>query len=162
MERRSICHWPQRHRIRVTRSIITTNQVLISATKRRIGSKWWNNPRRVQRRTMVPKDVDRPTPFYSDKTKLEMRGGERQCKGCWLKQKKEKCSEATCPLPMSHAALSPLVVKPWGRVPSPGQSATSIGPKYKSFQVSSPGGGDWTELKGGEGKPERTNSRATP
>lgn len=26
---------------------------------------------------MVPKDVDRPTPFYSDKTKLEMRGGEK-------------------------------------------------------------------------------------
>lgn len=24
----------------------------------------------------MPKDVDRPTPFYSDKTKLEMRGGK--------------------------------------------------------------------------------------
>lgn len=29
---------------------------------------------------MVPKDVDRPTPFYSDKTKLEMRGGKDNAK----------------------------------------------------------------------------------
>lgn len=39
-------------------------------------------------------------------------GKKRQCNGCCLKQKKEKCSGATCPLPMSHAALSPLVGEP--------------------------------------------------
>lgn len=45
-------------------------------------------------------------------TKLGEEVKERQCNGCCLKQKKEKCSGSTCPLPMTHVALSPLVGEP--------------------------------------------------
>lgn len=118
-----------------------------------------SNPRRFQRGTKLGEGVDHwPAPhLFLTATKQNSRGGEgkkkkRQCNGCCLKQKKEKCSGATCPLPMSHAALSPLVGEPWGRELSPGQSAASIGPACKSFQVSSSGGGDWTGLQRGRGE----------
>lgn len=57
---------------------------------------------------------------------MEGKKKERQCDGYCLKQKKEKCSEATSPLPMSHATLSPLVEEARGRVTAPGQSAASM------------------------------------
>lgn len=62
--------------------------------------------------------------------KNRQEGGKKttQCNGCCLKQekKKQKCSEATSPLPMSHAALSPLVERARGTGPSPGQSVKSM------------------------------------
>lgn len=101
---------------------------------------------------------------HSDKNKTgeEEEKRNRQCNGCCMKQKKEKCCGATCPLPMSHAALSPLVGEPCGRVLSPGQSATSIRPK---MQMRSGEFFMWQRLDtatAGEGREERSNQRATP
>lgn len=114
-----------------------------------------NNPRLVLRGQSCLKvwTTGRPhTSFSQQQNKTEERKKKRQCNGCCLKQKKEKCSEATCPLPMSHAALSPLVGEPWGRLLSPGQSAMSIGPECKFFQVSSTCDRDWTGLQWGRGE----------
>lgn len=76
----------------------------------------WNNPRCVQRGTRLSAGVNRWPAAHVFLTATKQTGEEenkkRQCNGCCLKQKKEKCSEATCPLPMSHAALSPLVREP--------------------------------------------------
>lgn len=113
-----------------------------------------NNPRCIQRGTKIFEGVDHWSAPHLFLTATKQGGGKkkRQRNGCCLKQKKEKCSGATCPLPMSHAALSPLVGEPWGRMLSPGQSATSIGPICKLFQVSSSCGKDWTGLQRGRGE----------
>lgn len=50
-----------------------------------------------------------PTPFSMRKNKTGEEEKKRQCNGNCMKQKKEKCSGVTCPLPMSHTAPSPLV-----------------------------------------------------
>lgn len=77
---------------------------------------------------------------------------ERQCNGYCLKLKKEKCSEATSPLPMSHATLSPLVEEAWGRVTAPGQSATSM-------QILSGELGGWRDGTGPSGGGETRESK---
>lgn len=92
------------------------------------------------------------TSFSQPQNKTVKGGEKRQCNGCCLKQKKEKCSGATCPLPVSHAAVSPLVGEPWDRALSPGQSAARIRPICKSFQVSSTEGGDWSGPRRGRGE----------
>lgn len=133
---RVVHNWPQRHWIRMTGSIIAIEQESIALT---IGKKRDNKKVKLgiiqdvfRWGGKVPKALKWPDPrlflTLTKQKKITQEGEKtRQCNGCCLKQeKKQKCSEATCPLPMSHAARSPLVETARGAGPSPGQSARSM------------------------------------
>lgn len=122
-----------------------------------------SNPERIQRGSKLCVDHWWAHTSFSPPQNKTVKGGEKKDMQ-WLlfEAEKKKCSGATCPLPMSHAVVSPLVGEPWGRALLPGQSASGISPIWKSFQVSSCEGGDWSELRWGEGRAKRPNQRATP
>lgn len=150
----TVHHWPQRQSVRVTRSIIAI-ELSISATIKNQEVK--NNVKLWIIQGMVTEEqrflkmwTSHPHASFSQRQN-KWRGEKKTMQWLLLETEKEKCSEATCPLPMSHAALSPLVGEPWGREPSPGQSVMSTGPECKFLQVSSACGRDWTGLQRGRG-----------
>ena len=135
--------------------------------KRKIKKRY--NPRfalRAARGEGLAKDADQWLPSTPVNTIWVLgKVTERRVQWLLLKTEKEKCSEATCPLPVSHATPLPLVEQPQGTARAPDQSGRRTGSGIQMgsgelccrCRLAADGDGGR-----GEASAERSNRQATP